>query len=80
LQILTLVAQHPSNQNIGARLYISKKTVKTHLTRIFAKLAVNNRGEAVRIFLADEPPAIQGTAHGLSNFAPAPLPQAKKAV
>ena len=46
LEILQLVAEGLSNEEIGQRIYISKKTVKTHLTNIFDKLQVNNRFKA----------------------------------
>ena len=46
LEILHLVAEGLSNEEIGQRIFISKKTVKTHLTNIFDKLQVNNRFKA----------------------------------
>ncbi len=47
LEILQLVAEGLSNEEISKKIYISKKTVKTHLTNIFDKLNVNNRFKAV---------------------------------
>ena len=46
LQVLSLVAQGMANKEIATRLYISDKTVKNHLTHIFAKLKVTNRKQA----------------------------------
>jgi LuxR family transcriptional regulator, maltose regulon positive regulatory protein len=46
-EILALVAQGLSNPEIGARLYISAGTVKTHTAAIFRKLDCANRAEAV---------------------------------
>jgi DNA-binding NarL/FixJ family response regulator len=46
LEILQLVAEGLSNEEIGKRIFISQKTVKTHLTNIFDKLHVNNRFKA----------------------------------
>ena len=46
IEILQLVAEGLSNEEIGKRIFISKKTVKTHLTNIFDKLQVNNRFKA----------------------------------
>ena len=46
LEILQLVAEGLSNEEIGKRIFISRKTVKTHLTNIFDKLQVNNRFKA----------------------------------
>jgi DNA-binding NarL/FixJ family response regulator len=46
--VLRLVAAEASNKEIAYRLAISEKTVKAHLTTIFARLAVSNRAEATR--------------------------------
>ena len=46
LEILRLVADGLSNEEIGKKILISQKTVKTHLTNIFDKLQVNNRIKA----------------------------------
>jgi DNA-binding NarL/FixJ family response regulator len=46
LETLRLVAQGKSNAEIARTLYITPKTVKFHLTHIFAKLGVANRTEA----------------------------------
>jgi len=51
LQVLSLVSQGMNNKEISARLYISRKTVKNHLTHIFAKLGVTNRRQAALAFL-----------------------------
>jgi DNA-binding NarL/FixJ family response regulator len=42
-EVLSCVAEGISNQEIAQKLCISEQTVKTHLTRIFAKLDVKNR-------------------------------------
>ncbi len=46
MEILKLVAEGLTNEEIGKRVFISEKTVKTHLTNIFDKLKVNNRFKA----------------------------------
>jgi DNA-binding NarL/FixJ family response regulator len=46
-EIFTLVADGLSNAEIGARLYISDTTVKTHITHIFQKLDLRDRVQAV---------------------------------
>ena len=46
LEILRLVARGQSNADIARTLYVTPKTVKFHLTNIFAKLGVTNRTEA----------------------------------
>ena len=47
LQVLRLLANGLSNQEIAGALIVSINTVRTHLRRIYAKLAVNNRTAAV---------------------------------
>lgn len=47
IEILELVAKGLSNKEIGARLYISEATVKTHLLHVFSKLGVSDRTQAV---------------------------------
>ena len=46
-EILRLVAAGLTSKNIGAKLCISEPTVKKELTRIFDKLEVNDRAQAV---------------------------------
>lgn len=47
IEILELVAKGLSNKEIGAQLYISAATVKSHLLHVFSKLGVNDRTQAV---------------------------------
>lgn len=47
LEILRLIYQGRSNQEIGERLFLSLSTVKWHNQNIFAKLQVQRRTEAV---------------------------------
>jgi DNA-binding NarL/FixJ family response regulator len=46
VEVLRLVGYGLTNAEIAARLYISTKTVATHVGNIFAKLHVRNRAEA----------------------------------
>ena len=48
LQVLQLIAQGASNQEIAQELVITYDTVKRHVSHIFSKLGVNNRVQAVR--------------------------------
>jgi DNA-binding NarL/FixJ family response regulator len=45
-EILALIAQGKENAEIGQQLYLSPKTVKNHVSRILAKLQVDNRIQA----------------------------------
>jgi DNA-binding NarL/FixJ family response regulator len=47
LEVLTLIAQGHSNTEIGAALFLSEPTIKTHVTRILAKLQLRDRVQAV---------------------------------
>lgn len=47
-EILTLIAQGLSNQQIAGQLYISIKTVQTHRAHILEKLGLHDRTELVR--------------------------------
>ena len=47
LEILNLLAQGHSNQEIAAKLFVSLSTVKTHNQNLFEKLDVKRRTQAV---------------------------------
>jgi NarL family two-component system response regulator LiaR len=47
LEVLRLMAEGLSNQEIAARLFVSLNTIKTHSTNIFEKLDVRRRTQAV---------------------------------
>ena len=49
LQVLRGMAQGKSNGQIGRELYLSEDTVKTHARRLFRKLGVNDRAQAVAL-------------------------------
>jgi RNA polymerase sigma factor (sigma-70 family) len=58
-EILRLVAEGLTNEEIGKRIFISEKTVKTHLTNIFDKLKVNNRFKAALLIMNRSPEPAQ---------------------
>ncbi len=49
LQVLRGMSQGKSNAEIGRALYLSEDTVKTHARRLFRKLGVNDRAQAVAL-------------------------------
>lgn len=49
-EVLELAAAGLSNKHIGLKLDLHEKTIKHHMTQIFAKLEVGNRTEAAMAF------------------------------
>ena len=47
MQVLTGMSQGKSNAQIGRELYLSEDTIKTHARRLFRKMGVNDRAQAV---------------------------------
>jgi DNA-binding NarL/FixJ family response regulator len=54
-EIMTLLATGSSNAEIAQRLFLAEKTVKNHLNRIYAKLGVGTRGEAMARWMGTLP-------------------------
>ena len=48
LEVLALLAAGRSNKEIARRLAVSPNTVKTHVTKLFAKLEARRRTEAIQ--------------------------------
>jgi NarL family two-component system response regulator LiaR len=46
VEVLSLVAQGLTNQEIADRLYVSERTVRTHVSNILSKLHLANRTQA----------------------------------
>ena len=59
--MLSLLASGYDNSQIGDRLFVSRSTVKNHVSRVLEKLEVDNRVQAatyaVRAGSSDEPPS-----------------------
>ncbi len=51
-EILDLIADGRSNFEIALALSVEEKTVKNHITRLYSKLGVTNRYQAIRLRLA----------------------------
>lgn len=48
-EILTLIADGHSNSQIARRLFLSEKTVRNHITNVFAKVGVTDRASAIAL-------------------------------
>src|SRR5262249_32015680 len=62
IDVLELVADGLSNEEIGARLYLSVRTVERHLSNIYVKLRVS--GKAGRAAAAARYAQLRGTPPG----------------
>ena len=71
-EILALVGEHRSNAEIGARLFISVRTVETHVSSLLRKLAVPDRRALADI--ATEIARSERTSQALAGL-PSPLNQ-----
>ncbi|WP_460966234.1 helix-turn-helix transcriptional regulator [Pedococcus soli] len=54
-RIAELAAQGLSNRDIGERLFLSHRTVSSHLYRIFPKLGITSRGQLTRALAGESP-------------------------
>jgi DNA-binding NarL/FixJ family response regulator len=50
-EVLNLLARGRSNSDIAQELFITNKTVKNHLSRIYEKIGVHSRAEAIALWL-----------------------------
>ena len=51
IEILDLIAEGKSNMEIAQALVVEEKTVKNHITRLYSKLDISSRYEAIRFKL-----------------------------
>ena len=49
--MLNLLARGNTNREIAEQLLITNKTVKNHLSRIYEKIGVHSRSEAIALWL-----------------------------
>ena len=73
LEVLTLLAEGLSNEEIAARTFISARTVKAHVSNIFAKLKVDNRVKAALAILR------RGVPSSAPLASPSPRPPGRSA-
>jgi len=52
-QVARLAPDGLSNPEIGARLFISARTVQYHMSKVLAKLAISSRSQLDRVLPAD---------------------------
>ena len=50
MEIMALISESMTNEEIADKLFLSAKTVKTHLRNIFAKAEIRNRVEAALLY------------------------------
>jgi DNA-binding NarL/FixJ family response regulator len=58
-EVMGHIACGRSNRQIAAVLHLTEKTVKNYVNRIFAKLVVSSRAQAIVLWLSDSP-AVMG--------------------
>jgi DNA-binding CsgD family transcriptional regulator len=62
LQVARSVATGRNNAETAAAMFVSRKTVEAHLTRIYRKLDIRSRTDLVRCFAMPTPTSRRG--HG----------------
>ncbi len=50
MEVLALISESMTNEEIAQKLFLSVKTVKTHMRNIFAKASIRNRVEAALMY------------------------------
>jgi DNA-binding CsgD family transcriptional regulator len=65
-EVLALVGEHRSNAEIGARLFISVRTVETHVSSLLRKLGVPDRRALASV--AGELAGLSGRARRSRHF------------
>jgi DNA-binding CsgD family transcriptional regulator len=54
-QVATLVAAGHGNREIAQQLYVTRRTVETHMTHVYAKLGISGRTELGQLFAEEDP-------------------------
>jgi DNA-binding NarL/FixJ family response regulator len=54
-EVMDLISSGRSNVDIASKLFLSEKTVKNHVNRIYVKLGVRTRAEAIALWLGVAP-------------------------
>jgi DNA-binding NarL/FixJ family response regulator len=53
LQVARMAALGHNNIEVAAALFVSRKTVEAHLTRVYRKLGIRSRTQLARILLTN---------------------------
>lgn len=56
LEVMSLIAGGHTNGEIAAHLFLAEKTVKNHVRRIYSKLGVDSRPQAIAHWMAARAP------------------------
>jgi DNA-binding NarL/FixJ family response regulator len=59
-EVMELIATGHSNGEIAQRLFLSEKTVKNHVNRIYAKLGAESRMAAIGLWRGSEATELPG--------------------
>ncbi len=59
-EVMELIATGHSNGEIAQRLFLSEKTVKNHVNRIYAKLGADSRVTAIGLWRGAGPSGLSG--------------------
>jgi two-component system response regulator DegU len=51
MEVMSLISESMTNEEIAEKLFLSSKTVKTHIRNIFDKTGIRNRVEAVLLYI-----------------------------
>ena len=70
LQIARLIAAGVTNREAAADLFLSPKTIETHLTRIYRKLGIRSRSQLASRMSSDSTQLL--TSHDLTTTGPTP--------
>ncbi|MCQ0016047.1 response regulator transcription factor [Actinomadura madurae] len=54
-EVMNLIAQGHPNSTIAAKLFLTEKTVKNYINRLYAKLGAPNRSTAIVTWLGMPP-------------------------
>ena len=73
-EVLAALGEHLTNAEIGARLFISVRTVESHVSSLLRKLQVNDRRDLAAVAATLRPAAASGSGAPSAVAAPLPSP------